>query len=258
MKKKNITWWHHNNRKSGMIAQWAVPYQSRGFKAELKQWQNGREHLHMHFHSRYYWKKLMISDWNLKEQHVFAQILKSILFIKLRICTKKKQVERNSEDESNIGWSWLERWMATRAPEIEARTNIQANVTVKSQRLVRKNRSFSTSIGGELESCASNDIPLQFESISEEETEDLQREKSSVKASKSVPSYKNERRHNRVKQKKHTIHIYKFLIHTEKPLLRGSCFFCSFRRGKKTCNNKLRRPRPHPKWEMNTKKPRGR
>ena len=148
--------------------------------------------------------------------------------------------------------------MATRAPEIEARTNIQANVTVKSQRLVRKNRSFSTSIGGELESCASNDIPLQFESISEEETEDLQREKSSVKASKSVPSYKNERRHNRVKQKKHTIHIYKFLIHTEKPLLRGSCFFCSFRRGKKTCNNKLRRPRPHPKWEMNTKKPRGR
>ncbi|XP_013600780.1 PREDICTED: protein IQ-DOMAIN 1 [Brassica oleracea var. oleracea] len=120
----------------------------------------------------------------------------------LRICTKKKQVERNSEDESNIGWSWLERWMATRAPEIEARTNIQANVTVKSQRLVRKNRSFSTSIGGELESCASNDIPLQFESISEEETEDLQREKSSVKASKSVPSYKNERRHNRLQARK--------------------------------------------------------
>lgn len=109
----------------------------------------------------------------------------------LRICTKKKQVERNSEDESNIGWSWLERWMATRVPEIEARTNIQENVTVKSQRLVRKNRSFSSSIGGELESCASNDIPLQFESISEEDSEELQREKS-----KSVPSYKNERRHN--------------------------------------------------------------
>lgn len=142
----------------------------------------------------------------------------------LRICTKKKQVERNSEDESNIGWSWLERWMATRVPEIEARTNIQENGTMKSQRLVRKNRSFSSSIGGELESCASNDIPLQFESISEEETEELQREKS-----KSVPSYKNERRHNK-----------------------------SFRQGKKTCNNKQRRPRPHPKWEMNTKKPRGR
>ncbi|RID49890.1 hypothetical protein BRARA_H00656 [Brassica rapa] len=115
----------------------------------------------------------------------------------LRICTKKKQVERNSEDESNIGWSWLERWMATRVPEIEARTNIQENVTVKSQRLVRKNRSFSSSIGGELESCASNDIPLQFESISEEDSEELQREKS-----KSVPSYKNERRHNRLQARK--------------------------------------------------------
>ncbi|XP_048594534.1 protein IQ-DOMAIN 33 isoform X3 [Brassica napus] len=154
--------------------------------------------------------------------YAFSQ--QGILFIKLRICTKKKQVERNSEDESNIGWSWLERWMATRVPEIEARTNIQENGTMKSQRLVRKNRSFSSSIGGELESCASNDIPLQFESISEEETEELQREKS-----KSVPSYKNERRHNN-----------------------------SFRQGKKTCNNKQRRPRPHPKWEMNTKKPRGR
>lgn len=84
--------------------------------------------------------------------------------------------------------------MATRAPEIEARTNIQA---MKSQRLVGKNRSFS--IGGELESCASNDIPLQFESISEE----LQREKSSVISKpKSVASYKTQRRHNnRVKKK---------------------------------------------------------
>ncbi|XP_033132279.1 protein IQ-DOMAIN 1 isoform X2 [Brassica rapa] len=127
--------------------------------------------------------------------YAFSQ--QGILFIKLRICTKKKQVERNSEDESNIGWSWLERWMATRVPEIEARTNIQENGTMKSQRLVRKNRSFSSSIGGELESCASNDIPLQFESISEEETEELQREKS-----KSVPSYKNERRHNKLQARK--------------------------------------------------------
>ncbi|XP_018447381.1 protein IQ-DOMAIN 33 isoform X2 [Raphanus sativus] len=116
----------------------------------------------------------------------------------LRICTKKKQVERNSEDESNIGWNWLERWMATRVPEstqVEARTNIQ----MKSQRLVRKNTSFS--IAGELESCASNDIPLQFESISEEETEDLQREKS-ISKRKSAPSYKTQRRHNRLQAKK--------------------------------------------------------
>lgn len=128
--------------------------------------------------------------------------------------------------------------MATRVPEstqVEARTNIQ----MKSQRLVRKNTSFS--IAGELESCASNDIPLQFESISEEETEDLQREKS-ISKRKSAPSYKTQRRHNRVK--KINTKSIQVLIHV-KPLLRGSCLFCSFRQRKKTCNNKLRRPRQH-------------
>lgn len=113
----------------------------------------------------------------------------------LRICTKKKQLEHD-EESNNIGWSWLERWMATRVPEIEARTNIQA--TMRSERLVGKNRSFS--IAGELESCASNDIPLQFESLSEE----LQRDKSSVVVSKrkSVASYKTQRRHNRLQAAK--------------------------------------------------------
>ncbi|KAF8108613.1 hypothetical protein N665_0106s0015 [Sinapis alba] len=122
----------------------------------------------------------------------------------LRICTKKKQVERNSEDESNIGWSWLERWMATRVPDniqTGARTNIPVNGTMKSQRLVRKNRSFS--LAGELESCASNDIPLQFESISEE----LQRKKGSVISKrKTVPSYKTQRRHNRLQATKKELH----------------------------------------------------
>ncbi|KAF3554177.1 hypothetical protein F2Q69_00015924 [Brassica cretica] len=34
------------------------------------------------------------------------------------ICLKKKQIDRSSEDEYNIGWSWLERWKATRVPDI--------------------------------------------------------------------------------------------------------------------------------------------
>lgn len=82
--------------------------------------------------------------------------------------------------------------MATRVPD-----STQTNIQMKSQRLVRKNTSFS--IAGELESCASNDIPLQFESISEEETEELHREKS-ISKRKSAPSYKTQRRHNRVKK----------------------------------------------------------
>ncbi|XP_010450407.1 PREDICTED: protein IQ-DOMAIN 1-like [Camelina sativa] len=128
----------------------------------------------------------------------------------LRICSKKKQMDRSDEDDSNIGWSWLERWMATRVPDsipMEPRTNIQTDVATKTQRLVIKNRSFG--IAGELESCASNDIPLQFESISEtreEETKDLQTRKSSLKASickrKSVPSYKSQRRHNKLQATK--------------------------------------------------------
>ncbi|WZZ53152.1 hypothetical protein YC2023_053259 [Brassica napus] len=34
------------------------------------------------------------------------------------ICLKKKQIDRSSEDEYNIGWRWLERWKATRVPDI--------------------------------------------------------------------------------------------------------------------------------------------
>lgn len=49
--KNNITCSH--NRKTGMIVQWAAPFRNRGFKTESKQWRSGREHLHMHFHSRY-------------------------------------------------------------------------------------------------------------------------------------------------------------------------------------------------------------
>ncbi|VVB01440.1 unnamed protein product [Arabis nemorensis] len=128
----------------------------------------------------------------------------------LRICSKKKQIDRTSEDESNIGWSWLERWMATRVPDsisIEPRTNIQTDVANKNQRLVIKNRSYG--IAGELESCASNDLPFQFGSISEtveEDNEDSKTEKSGNKASiskrKSVPSNKNQRRHNRLQATK--------------------------------------------------------
>ncbi|CAA7016080.1 unnamed protein product [Microthlaspi erraticum] len=128
----------------------------------------------------------------------------------LRICSKKKQVDRNSEDdESNVGWSWLERWMATRVPDsipMEPRTKI-FDVSTKNQRLVRKNRAFG--VAGELESCASNDIPLQFESIpekQEDEHKDLQTEKNSSKATmskrKSVPNYKSQRRHHRLQASK--------------------------------------------------------
>ncbi|CAN8323605.1 unnamed protein product [Cochlearia groenlandica] len=123
----------------------------------------------------------------------------------LRICSKKKQIDRSNEDDPNIGWSWLERWMATRLPDnthIQTKPNIQTEAAMKNQRLVRKNLSYGIS-GGELESCASNDIPLQYESIAEtlvEEPIDLQslEKKPSKSKRKSVPSNKNQTRHNKL------------------------------------------------------------
>jgi hypothetical protein len=96
--------------------------------------------------------------------------------------------------------------MATRVPDsipIEPRTD----VATKNQSLIRKNRAFGTA--GELESCASNDLPLHFESISETQgdaTTVLQTEKSSFKPSiskrKSVPSYKSQRKHHKLQATK--------------------------------------------------------
>lgn len=163
--------------------------------------------------------------------------------------------------------------MAIRVPDsisIEPRTNIQADVANKNQRLVIKNRSFG--IAGELESCASNDLPFQFESKSEtveEENEDLKTEKSGNKASiskrKSVASYKTQRRHNsRVKGKTtQCIEGFRVLSISNILTIYVKCFrifFCSFRQRKEICNNrqrKLRRPRSHPqaaRWETNAKK----
>ncbi|KAK1315705.1 Protein IQ-DOMAIN 14 [Acorus calamus] len=73
----------------------------------------------------------------------------------LRICsTKKKQIESSFAD-SNAGWSWLERWMATRMPE---------NPYVQDHRSAVIKKKFS--VLGELkESCGSNDVSVGFDSL---------------------------------------------------------------------------------------------
>ncbi|KAK6118625.1 hypothetical protein DH2020_047617 [Rehmannia glutinosa] len=74
-------------------------------------------------------------------QRTTAQVLK----IQLRICSKKKQITSNG-DETNTGWSWLERWMAARQPEI----------TDMSISRVRK-RMLDAAME-EKESCGSNEV----------------------------------------------------------------------------------------------------
>ncbi|KAH0929012.1 hypothetical protein HID58_014739, partial [Brassica napus] len=75
------------------------------------------------------------------------------------ICLKKKHIDRSSEDEYNIGWSWLERWKATRVPETSFRLRLKQNIQGDEMF-----KAWSFNMTGELES---NDLPLQFESISE-------------------------------------------------------------------------------------------
>ncbi|KDP30841.1 hypothetical protein JCGZ_13784 [Jatropha curcas] len=80
----------------------------------------------------------------------------------LRICSKRKQSRSD-----NMGWSWLERWMATRIPEcsVESRTNKQFSAISSNHRVITAKKRFFD-VAEEKESCGSNDVSLQFDSIS--------------------------------------------------------------------------------------------
>ncbi|XP_021890116.1 protein IQ-DOMAIN 1 isoform X2 [Carica papaya] len=84
----------------------------------------------------------------------------------LRICSKKRQTR--NESEPNMGWSWLERWMATRIPDnssVENSINNQIEPIKSDARyLVRKR--LSDVAGEEKESCGSNEVSVQFDSMS--------------------------------------------------------------------------------------------
>ncbi|KAL7128074.1 hypothetical protein ABFS83_14G291800 [Erythranthe nasuta] len=45
----------------------------------------------------------------------------------LRICSKRKQIIMGDNDEMNTGWSWLQRWMAARGPEMEEKESCGSN-----------------------------------------------------------------------------------------------------------------------------------
>ncbi|KAL6136994.1 hypothetical protein ACLB2K_062289 [Fragaria x ananassa] len=90
----------------------------------------------------------------------------------LRICSKKKHA-RSDGTEQNMGWSWLERWMATRLPEsssslVETPTsNIQLVEPINSnQRIVMIRKRLFDGMGEEKESCGSNDVTVAFDNFS--------------------------------------------------------------------------------------------
>ncbi|KAL3835085.1 hypothetical protein ACJIZ3_009821 [Penstemon smallii] len=87
----------------------------------------------------------------------------------LRICSKKKQ---SSCDETNMGWNWLERWMAARQPENDE-SMMEDEIVVDNYNnekpvLVAKKRLMDAGAGAglieEKESCGSNEVSSsQFE-----------------------------------------------------------------------------------------------
>ncbi|KAL0432913.1 UNVERIFIED_CONTAM: hypothetical protein Slati_2625600 [Sesamum latifolium] len=75
----------------------------------------------------------------------------------LRICSKKKQ-STTSGDETNMGWSWLERWMAARQPEL---TLMREIITGGEQKTVFRKRMLDAAM--EEESCGSNEVSSLIE-----------------------------------------------------------------------------------------------
>ncbi|KAG8371260.1 hypothetical protein BUALT_Bualt13G0069100 [Buddleja alternifolia] len=75
----------------------------------------------------------------------------------LRICSKKRQSTGNG-DEMNAGWSWLERWMAAREPEIRTMEDEKTSVVRKRIML-----DAAASAMEEKESCGSNEVSSLLE-----------------------------------------------------------------------------------------------
>ncbi|KAE8075590.1 hypothetical protein FH972_014287 [Carpinus fangiana] len=129
----------------------------------------------------------------------------------LRICSKRKQSKAN-EVEPNMGWSWLERWMATRLPEsssVENQIQMKLEPIDSSQNFMSR-KGFFDAVGEEKESCGSNEVSVQFDSFSatEPKKEDgLKPTKSRLKATRSVsrrktvPSYQCTKESAKVNQK---------------------------------------------------------
>ncbi|XAR55307.1 hypothetical protein NMG60_11035345 [Bertholletia excelsa] len=131
----------------------------------------------------------------------------------LRICSKKKQ-NRSEDAETNMGWSWLERWMATRLPEtssLENHENKQFDPININRRSVVRRRLFDVAME-EKESCGSNEVSLHLDAISvcgqREELADTGRPAKdkpkapkNISRRKTVPSHNCPREHTKASKK---------------------------------------------------------
>ncbi|KAK6116748.1 hypothetical protein DH2020_049481 [Rehmannia glutinosa] len=94
----------------------------------------------------------------------------------LRICSKKKQITSNG-DETNTGWSWLERWMAARQPEI------------RDMNISRVRKRMLDAAMEEKESCGSNEVCSLVEANNLYPTRNVPRPSKIVIRSKATRSF---------------------------------------------------------------------
>ncbi|KAL6010269.1 hypothetical protein ACLOJK_000700 [Asimina triloba] len=84
----------------------------------------------------------------------------------LRTCSKRKSTRSNSS-ETNLGWNWLERWMATRQPENSSSVDDRLSkclepTTCWDPRSTTIKKASEVSVE-EKESCGSNDVSVAFD-----------------------------------------------------------------------------------------------
>ncbi|CAL1356286.1 unnamed protein product [Linum trigynum] len=86
----------------------------------------------------------------------------------LRICSRSKQARSEcTQQQPSMSWHWLERWMATRAPEFsfESHSNKQFEQPSKNNsHREGKGKCLDLAVE-ERESCGSNDVPVPAKSL---------------------------------------------------------------------------------------------
>ncbi|XP_072963094.1 protein IQ-DOMAIN 33 [Typha angustifolia] len=133
----------------------------------------------------------------------------------LRTCNTKKR-----STESNVGWSWLERWMATRLPENSTMDDCLSKhfdlIPTARRSIVIKKRSDVAA--EEKESCGSNDVSVSFDSSktpSQTPRSGHRSTRSRLKATKNVSrqrtvsDYRSAARPNKVSKKEHKREVEK-------------------------------------------------
>ncbi|KAM7275125.1 hypothetical protein ACFE04_016991 [Oxalis oulophora] len=79
----------------------------------------------------------------------------------LRICSKKRP--KSDGAEPNMGWSWLERWMATRLPES---LPVESKQHDNNQKFMVRKSTYLDMAGEEKESCGSNEVSVHLDGFS--------------------------------------------------------------------------------------------